>query len=88
MSKNQYPTLLNKKATMLGSLTRTDLLIVGVFYLLLSWMKVSGLYALVIIAIVVLLLKVVKKKIPKGFLIHLNDEEKLPWSFKLRGENE
>jgi hypothetical protein len=33
---------------MLASLTRIDLLVVGSSYLILSWMKVSGLFSLAI----------------------------------------
>jgi hypothetical protein len=88
MSKNQYPTLLNEKVTMLGNLTRIDLLIVGMCYLILSFMKVSGLYSLAIIAILLFLLKFLKKRLSKGFIGHIGDDQKLSWSFKLGGQIE
>ena len=88
MSKNQYPTLLNEKVTMLGNLTRIDLLIVGMCYLILSSMKVSGLYSLAIIAILLFLLKFLKKRLSKGFIGHIGDDQKLSWSFKLGGQIE
>lgn len=74
MSRNCYPTLLNKKATMLGSLTRYDLVIIGVSYLILSWMKVSGLYSLVINALILVLIKFAKGKFQIGFFRNINGE--------------
>jgi len=74
MSKNCYPTLLNRKATMLGSLTRYDLLAVGLCYLFLSWVKVTGIYSLIINALLVLALKMIKQRFQTGYFIHLNGE--------------
>lgn len=88
MSKGQFPTLLNKKATMLGSLTRIDLLVLGGCYLILSWMKVSGLYALGINAFVLLAMKYTQKRLSSGFFTHIRDEKKLSWSYKLGGRHE
>jgi hypothetical protein len=73
---------------MLASLTRVDLLVVGSSYLILSWMKVSGLYSLSIIALILVSLKFVRKRLKQGFFAHLNDEKKLFWQFKLGGQNE
>lgn len=88
MSRNQFPTLLNQRATMLASLTRIDLLVVGSTYLILSWMKVSGLYSLAIISLILLCLKFVSKKLKQGFFAHLSDDKKLSWQFKLGGYHE
>ncbi len=74
MGKNCYPTLLNKKATMLGSLTRYDLIAVGVCYLFLSWMKVTGIYSLIINALLVLALKIIKQRFQAGFFLHINGD--------------
>lgn len=73
---------------MLASLTRVDLLVVGSNYLILSWMKVSGLYSLAIIALILVSIKFVGKRLKQGFFAHLNDEKKLSWQFKLGGQNE
>ena len=88
MSRNQFPTLLNQRATILASLTRVDLLVVGSSYLILSWMRVSGLYSLAIIAFILVSLKFVSKRLKQGFFAHLNDEKKLSWQFKLGGQDE
>tara|TARA_B110000908_G_C9974960_1_gene322897 strand:+ start:274 stop:552 length:279 start_codon:yes stop_codon:yes gene_type:complete len=71
MAINSYPTLLNKRATMLGSLTRYDLSVIGVSYLVLSAMKVSGMYSLMINAFLLLILKVIKQRFQVGFFKHL-----------------
>lgn len=88
MSKGQFPTLLNKKATMLGSLTRIDLLVLGGCYLILSWMKVSGLYALGINAFVLFIMKFTQKRLSTGFFTQIRGEKKLSWSYKLGGRYE
>ncbi len=87
MGKATFPTLLDKKATMLGSLTRYDLVFVGMAYLILSWMKVSGIYSLIINACLLVALKLCKKYFNKGFYQHLNDEKQLKWSYKLEELN-
>ncbi len=88
MSRNQFPTLLNQKATMLASLTRVDLLVVGSSYLILSWMKVPGLYSLGMIALILVCLKFIGKRLKQGFFAHLMDDKKLSWQFKLGGHDE
>lgn len=62
---------------MLGSLTRYDLVVIGVSYLILSWMKVSGIYSLLINAILLLILKLIKGKVPRGFFQNLRSESLL-----------
>lgn len=59
---------------MLGSLTRYDLCVVGLSYLILSWMRVSGIYSLMINALVLLILKVIKKRFQVGFFLHLGGD--------------
>ena len=58
----EFPSLLSKTPRLLGSLTRYDLSILGVSYLVLSFVKVSGLYALGVNVFVLIFLKLVKKK--------------------------
>ena len=77
MSKNCYPTLLMKKATLMGNFTRFHLSMVGVIYLILSWMKVSGLWAIGINAGALLICIALEKKLVRGFFSHLWVERKL-----------
>lgn len=83
MSKARFPTLLKSKATIMGSLTRFDLVILGGCYLVLSWMKVSGLLSLGINAFVFLLLKLIDRNLPKGFFQGLRSDRWLKWSYQV-----
>lgn len=59
---------------MLGNLTRYDLVIIGVSYLILSWMKVSGIYSLAINALILVLIKFAKGKFQVGFFRNFNGD--------------
>ena len=83
MNKSQFPSMLKNKATLLGYLTRFDLMILGCAYLILSALKVSGLWALVINAALLLFVKFIKTQYPKGFLRFLTGERQLSWAYKL-----
>ena len=83
MSRAVFPTLLNQKASLIGALTREDLVLLGAFYLLLSWMKVEGLFSLGLIFSLYFVLKVARGKLPRGFFKHLKDSRVKNWSYKL-----
>lgn len=83
MSRNRYPKLLLNKATILGSLTRYDLVVIGCSYLVLSWMKASGSTTLIINVGLLVLISALKGRIPKGFLSHLNDHRLNEWGNSL-----
>ena len=83
MNKSQFPTMLKTKATLLGSLTRFDLGIVGGAYLLLSYFNIAGLWALAINAVLLGAIKFAQKQFTKGFLTGLRGERQLPWAYKL-----
>lgn len=68
-----YPKLLTTKATMLGVLTRDDIALVGICYLFLSLLKVSGILSLLIIAFVLIGSSFIKRYLKKGFLKNLID---------------
>ncbi len=83
MNKACFPTLLNSKATILGAFTRFDLVILGGSYLILSWMKVSGFISLLINALVYMMLKLMERKLPKGFFKGLRSRKVLKWNYEL-----
>lgn len=83
MSKAIFPTMLTKKATLLSRLTRVDLLVVGVTYMGLSLIKVSGTLSLFIIVLILVLLKFFQKNFNKGFFRFLGSEKLLPWRYRL-----
>lgn len=88
MGSPTFPTLLTKKATLMGSLTRYDLATLGGSYLVLSWMKVSGLYALAINALLLLIIKLAKKWLRPGFFVHLLDSDVSEWRLWREDRNE
>ena len=88
MSKSTFPTLLKSKATIMGNFTRFDLVILGACYLILSWMKVSGLLSLGINAFVYLILKLMERNLPKGFFQAIKSKRSLNWSYQMGRLNE
>ena len=78
--KASYPSLLSKKATLIGNLTRTDLLVLGMSYLVLSWMKVSGLLSLLLIVFVLGVLVLIKKYVMPGFFSQLIWKRSFDWT--------
>ena len=77
--RSSYPSLLGKKATLVGGLTRADLAVVGASYLMLSWMKVSGLLSLLIVLVVLGGLALIKKFLMPGFFSQLIRKKSLNW---------
>lgn len=78
-----FPTMLNKRATMISNFTRSDLIAVGISYLLLAILKLSGVISLLIIALILFSKKTFQKYFQIGFFKHLNGETKLSWSNQL-----
>ena len=68
---SSFPTLLEKKATLIGSLDRIDFLVIGSSYLLLSGLKVSGIAVVLMIIVILFLMRLYKKWIMPGFFRHL-----------------
>ncbi len=87
MSRNRYPKLLLNKATILVSLTRYDLVVIGCSYLVLSWMRASGSTTLIINVGLLVLISSLKGRIPKGFFSHINDQKLNEWGNKLSSIN-
>jgi len=79
MGKAAFPTLLTKKATMFGSLTRFDLAVMGGAYLILSWMRVSGLVAIGINTGLLILIKLAQHWFRPGFFKLFRGETQLEW---------
>ena len=83
MVNDTFPTLLKHRATLVGSLGRYDLILLGGSYLVLSWMKVSGLYALAINIGILLVLKFTQRRLRAGFFRFLATPRRLKWAYKL-----
>ena len=85
MQDLSFPTLLNKKAQILMSLNRMDLIILGGCLLFTSITRIDGLWALSIAVSAVVISKLFQRKMPRGFLNHLRVISYFKWSYKLGG---
>ena len=83
MAKKCFPDLLGQKATLLGSLTRYDLLAVGIGQLLCSTMKAPGTYSLFFSIFLVLILRFCRKRLKRGFFRHCMDGRCMEWSYAI-----
>lgn len=80
---SSFPTLLHKRAKILGGLTRIDLCLLGLNYLLLSFINASGIVALLSNVILLLVIKLIQRHIPKGLLKFINAPREYPWAYSL-----
>lgn len=88
MGNSSYPALLNKRATILGSLNRTDLVFLGVVFLIFSYLKVSGIAGLLANIGLLVGFKVLKAKLPVGFLEGVRSPVELHWNQSFGESNE
>jgi hypothetical protein len=88
MSEAIFPTMLKHRATILGSLTRLDLILLGSSYLVLSYFKASGITMLIVSALLYFGAREVEKRVPHKFINFLNSPKNLSWNIKLGGKNE
>ncbi len=78
-----FPTMLNNKATLLGSLTREEIIIVGITYIILARLHVSSLVSLCVLGVVLTIMHLLKRTFHRGFFSHLFDPKELNWRQKL-----
>ncbi len=88
MKNSSYPALLNKRARILASLNRTDLIVLGLNYLIMSNMKISGWKIICISLGLLVITKFVTSKLEKGFFEGLFTRRIVKWSYKIGGLNE
>ena len=85
---SSFPTLLNKRAKLFASMNRSDLMVTGAGYLVLSWTRISGITGLIIIGCSLFIFKLATRYFPKGFLKEINCEKVLKWCYKLEAVHE
>jgi hypothetical protein len=88
MTNSNYPALLNRRARIFASLNRVELMTLAITYLFLSAIKVGGIKAILINLVVLVVMKVLNSKMPKGFLKNFRSKSTLDWSGKLGEINE
>lgn len=79
MSFGVYPRELKNQARILGSLNRSDLILVGVLYLGLSKLNISGIKGLIIIGVSLSSYKLLSRLINPGFFRFLNMSRVYEW---------
>lgn len=80
---SNFPTLLHKRAKILGGLTRLDLTLLGINYLILSFINVSGVFALISNIALLITIKLFQRHIPKGFLKFIGSSREYQWAYSL-----
>jgi len=80
---SRFPSMLKNEARIIGSLTRSDLMIIGVLYLTMSFILKGGIEVVLFISIFLFIFKKVSKKVNRGFLKELNEPQALSWSYKI-----
>lgn len=88
MKNSSYPALLNKRARILASLNRTDLIVVGTNYLILSQLKISAIKVLIISGVLLVVTKILTRKLEKGFVENIFSRRIINWHQKIGGVNE
>ena len=88
MKNSSYPALLNKRARILASLNRTDLIVVGTNYLILSQLKISAIKILIISGVLLVVTKILTRKLEKGFVENIFSRRIINWHQKIGGVNE
>ena len=88
MRNSSYPALLNKRARILASLNRTDLIVVGTNYLILSQLKISAIKILIISGVLLVVTKILTRKLEKGFVENIFSRRIINWHQKIGGVNE
>ncbi len=83
MKKSSYPALLNKRARILASLNRTDLLVLGCNYLIMSNLKISGWKIICISLVVLIITKFITSRLEKGFFETLFTKRIINWNYKM-----
>ncbi|HLE12832.1 MAG: hypothetical protein A2504_00355 [Bdellovibrionales bacterium RIFOXYD12_FULL_39_22] len=87
MNNSAFPTLLNRRARLFAGMRRSDLMVIGVGYIVLSWLHVAGISGLVINAILLFLFKIANSYLPRGFFLQIFSPKVLNWSYRMEVAN-
>lgn len=79
MQNNNYPGLLNKKARVLLSLNRQDLVFSGSVFLILSLLKLNGAVSLMVNLALLIGFKILSSRLSRGFFSLLNRRTLFKW---------
>lgn len=80
MSSSSYPALLNKRARIFASLNRSDLLVLGISYLALTRIGLSGVKILLSSIVILFINKVIVSRLQKNFIKGISRTRVIDWS--------
>ena len=85
MTNSNYPALLNRRARIFASLNRAELTTLAIIYMILSSLKVGGVTSILVNLCVLVLMKILKARTPRGFFAKLRSPSSFKWRGKLGG---
>lgn len=80
MSSSSYPALLNKRARIFASLNRSDLLVLGISYLVLTRIGLSGVKILLLSIVILFINKLIVSRLQKNFIKGISRTRVIDWS--------
>ena len=80
MNNSNYPALLNRRARIFASLNRSDLVVLGLSYLVLTKLGLSGVMILLVSIIILLTHKLLMNRLRRGFFKGLSRTRVIDWT--------
>lgn len=80
MSSSNYPALLNKRARIFASLNRSDLIVLGISYLALTRIGLSGIKILLFSIVILFINKLIVSRLQKNFIKGISRTRVIDWS--------
>ena len=80
MNNSSYPALLNKRARIFASLNRSDLVVLGLSYLILTKVGLSGIKILLFSIVILFINKLIVGKLQKSFFKGMSRTRVIDWS--------
>ena len=80
MNNSNYPALLNRRARIFASLNRSDLVVLGLSYLVLTKIGLSGVMILLVSIVILLIHKLFMSRLRRGFFKGLSRTRVIDWT--------
>jgi hypothetical protein len=74
-----YPSLLRKKARIFANFNRADLIVIGISFMTLSYLRFNGLISLSLMLVILFLFKAITSRVPRGFFLSIRGDRYLKW---------
>tara|TARA_Y100000296_G_scaffold8496_1_gene10019 strand:+ start:203 stop:466 length:264 start_codon:yes stop_codon:yes gene_type:complete len=80
MNNSNYPALLNRRARIFASLNRSDLVVLGLSYLVLTKLGLSGVMILLVSIVILLTHKLLMNRLRRGFFKGVSRTRVVDWT--------